>query len=347
MKRKIIAGIILVVAAVAAFVATRFLKPAVANKQEKYFYIHTGENVETVKQNLVNEKFIKGDGFDFVARLLKYKTAKPGRYKLKDRASLLTLIRQLRSGDQSMVKLVIIKERTKELFAGKFGQQKKFDTEFDSLQMIRFLNNNDSLKKFGVDTNTVLSVVLPLTYETKWNTSPGKVFQQFYTAYKTFWTPERKTRADSLHLTPLQVISLASIVEEETNKKADKYNIASTYLNRVRTGMKLQADPTIKYALKNFALKRITGAYLQTNSPYNTYMYAGIPPGPICTPTAETIDAVLNAPKTDYLYFVASHKFDGTSIFTTNYDDHMKYARLYQQELTRRMDSANKAKAGK
>jgi cell division protein YceG involved in septum cleavage len=146
MKRKIIAGIILVVAAVAAFVATRFLKPAVANKQEKYFYIHTGENVETVKQNLVNEKFIKGDGFDFVARLLKYKTAKPGRYKLKDRASLLTLIRQLRSGDQSMVKLVIIKERTKELFAGKFGQQKKIDTEFDSLLMIRFLNNNDSLK---------------------------------------------------------------------------------------------------------------------------------------------------------------------------------------------------------
>lgn len=343
MKRKIITGIVLVVAAAAAFVGSKFLKPAVSNKQDKYFYIHTGEDVSSVKLHLIEQKFIKGDGFDLVAKVLKFKKARPGRYKLKDRASLYKLIRQLRSGDQSMVKLVIIKERTKELFAGKFGQQKKFDTEFDSLQMISFMNNNDSLKKFGVDTNTVLSVVMPLTYETKWNTSPGKVFQQFYNAYKQFWTEERKTKADSLHLSPLEVISLASIVEEETNKKADKYNIASTYLNRVKTGMKLQADPTIKFALKNFALKRITGAYLQTNSPYNTYLYAGIPPGPICTPSAETIDAVLNAPKTDYLYFVASHKFDGTSIFTSNYTDHMKYARLYQAELTRRMDSVKKA----
>ena len=108
--------------------------------------------------------------------------------------------------------------------------------------------------------------------------------------------------------------------------------------------MKLQADPTVKFAMKNFALKRILGSYLQTESPYNTYLHTGIPPGPICTPSEESIDAVLNAPATDYLYFVASHKFDGTSIFTSDYDDHMKYARLYQQELTRRMDSAKKAR---
>jgi UPF0755 protein len=108
--------------------------------------------------------------------------------------------------------------------------------------------------------------------------------------------------------------------------------------------MKLQADPTVRYATKDFTLKRITGTLLKINSPYNTYMYAGLPPGPICTPTAETIDAVLNAPKTDYLFFVASHKFDGTSVFTSNLTDHSKYARLYQQELTRRMDSSRKAK---
>ncbi|MGB3089871.1 MAG: endolytic transglycosylase MltG, partial [Chitinophagaceae bacterium] len=179
---------------------------------------------------------------------------------------------------------------------------------------------------------------------TKWNSTPDKIFQQFYTAYQKFWTSERKIKADTLHLTPLQVISLASIVEEETNKKADKYNIASTYLNRIRIGMKLQADPTVKFAMKNFALKRVLGVHLKTDSPYNTYMYAGIPPGPICTPSPETIDAVLDAPKTEYLYFVASHKFDGTSVFTTNFNDHLKYARLYQQELTRRMDSVSKAK---
>jgi UPF0755 protein len=240
--------------------------------------------------------------------------------------------------------MVITKERTKEQFAGKIGKGKKIDVECDSLQMISFLNNNDSLKKFGVDSNTALSIIMPYTYNLKWNSTPGKIFQQCYTAYQKFWSGDRKTKADSLHLTPLQVISLASIVEEETNKKDDKYKIASTYLNRVRTGMKLQADPTVKYAMKNFALKRVLGVHLKTDSPYNTYMYAGIPPGPICTPTAESIDAVLNAPKTDYLFFVASHQFDGTSVFTTNLADHGKYARLYQQELTRRMDSSSKVK---
>jgi UPF0755 protein len=347
MKRKIFLALVFIAVFVSVFAYTKFLKPAVNNKQDKYFYIKTGETVDQVKENLIEQGFIKGNGYDMVAKFLKYKNAKPGRYKLKDRASLLSLIRQLRAGNQSLVKLVIIKERTKELFAGKFGKQKKYDTEFDSLQMISFLSNNDSLKRFGVDTNTVLAVVMPNTYETKWNSTPGKVFQQFFTAYKQFWTPARKTKADSLHLTQTEIISLASIIEEETLKKADKYKIASTYLNRVRTGMKLQADPTVKFAMKNFALKRIVGAYLKTDSRYNTYMYAGIPPGPICTPSAETIDAVLDAPKTDYLYFVASHKFDGSSIFTSNYDDHMKYARLYQNELTRRMDSAKKAQANK
>ncbi len=345
MKKKIIAGIFLILIAVAGFFAYKFFAPAVSNKQGDFFYISTGDDVNTVKKNLVDQGFIKGDGFDMMARLLKFKKAKPGRYKLKDKASLFKMIRQLRSGDQTLSKVVIIKERTREMLAGKFGKQKKFDTEFDSLQMIQFMNNNDSLKKFGIDTGTVLSIVMPYTYETKWNTTPGKIFQQFFNAYQKFWNNERKIKADTLHLSILEVISLASIVEEETTRKDDKYNIASTYLNRVRTGMKLQADPTIKYAMRNFGLKRITGAYLNTESPYNTYKYAGIPPGPICTPSAESIDAVLDAPKTDYLYFVASHKFDGTTIFTSNYDDHMKYARLYQNELTRRMDSAKKARS--
>ena len=135
--------------------------------------------------------------------------------------------------------------------------------------------------------------------------------------------------------------------EEETLKKSDKPNIASVYLNRVRQGWPLQADPTIKFAMKDFALKRIRGIHLKFESPYNTYLNKGVPPGPICTPTAESIDAVLNAPATEYMFFVASSKFDGSSIFTTNLSDHSKYARLYQQELTRRMDSAKKANAAK
>lgn len=345
MKKKIILGALAVIILVAGFFAFKFFKPAVSNKEDSYFYIYTGDEVNRVKENLVSGKFISGTDFDLVARLLKYKKARPGRYKLKDGLSLFQLVKLLRSGSQADIKMVIIKERTKELFAGKIGKGKKFDLECDSLQMINFLNNNDSLKRFGVDSNTAMSVIMPYTYNLKWNTSPGKIFQQFYTAYKKFWTSERLVKADSLHLTPLQVISLASIVEEETNNKADKYKIASTYLNRVRTGMKLQADPTVKFAMKNFALKRVLGIHLKTDSPYNTYMYTGIPPGPICTPSSESIDAVLDAPQTEYLYFVASDKFDGSSVFTTNYTDHLKYARLYQQELTRRMDSSKKANA--
>jgi len=347
MKKKIILGILATLFIVAGFIGYKLFKPAVSNKKGSYFYIHTGDEVATVKKNLVDSHYISGNNFDIIAKLLKYKKAKPGRYKLPDGVSLFKLIKLLRSGQQTDVKLVINKERTKESFAGKFGQGKKYDFECDSLQMINFLNNNDSLERFGVDTNTVMSVVMPYTYNIKWSSSPDKIFQQFYLAYQKFWTAERKVKADSLHLAPLEIISLASIVEEETNKKADKYNIASTYLNRIRIGMKLQADPTVKFAMKNFALKRVLGIHLKTDSPYNTYMYAGIPPGPICTPSPESIDAVLDAPKTDYLFFVASSKFDGTSVFTTNLTDHSKYARLYQQELTRRMDSANKARANK
>ena len=137
-------------------------------------------------------------------------------------------------------------------------------------------------------------------------------------------------------LKPIEVVTMASIIEEETNKKSDKPNIASVYLNRIKNGMPLQADPTVKFALKKFELKRILQGHTQTVSPYNTYVNKGLPPGPICTPSIESIEAVLGAPATEYLYFVASSNFDGTHIFTTNYDDHLKYAKIYQRELNKR-----------
>lgn len=346
MKKKLLLSIILIFLAIGAFVGYKIFGPATSSPSEKYFYIRSGDDLSNVKENIVQQKILPNTTwFNRVAGWLKFKNVKPGRYEIKKGTSLLNLVKMLRSGNQLPVKMVIIKERTNESFAGKMG--KKFDTESDSTQMIAFLNNNDLLKKYGVNSNTALSIVMPYTYSILWNSTPDKIFQQFYTAYQKFWTTERKIKADSLHLSPLEIITLASIVEEETNKKADKYNIASTYLNRVRIGMKLQADPTVKFAMKNFGLKRVLGSHLKTDSPYNTYLYAGIPPGPICTPSIESIEAVLDAPKTDYLYFVASHQFDGSSVFTTNYDDHLKAARLYQQELTRRMDSSKKANANK
>ncbi len=328
---------------VAGYLSARLFRPAVHNPDNRYFYVHATDDPASIKERLVYQQFISGKGYDLAIRVLKFKTVKPGRYLLKDGMSVMKLVRKLRAGDQEPVKLVIVKERTKELFAGKMG--KKFDLACDSLQMITFLKSNDSLRNFGVDTNTVLSIVMPFTYEVNWNSSPAKIISLFHDAWEKFWKPDRKEKAAKLNLTPVQVSILASIVEEETNRKADRYNIASVYLNRLKKDMRLEADPTVKYVTRNFNLGRIQGTHLKLESPYNTYQNKGLPPGPICTPSVEAIDCVLDAPKTEYIFFVASHKFDGSTVFTTNYDDHRKFVRLFHAEQTRRADSIKKMKA--
>lgn len=333
MKKKLILGIVAALTLILAFAAWKFMGSTVNAPEKKFFFIRTGETYDSVKANLYDQKIIAGQTwFNWAAKIIGYKNVKPGRYEIKNGMSLLSLVRMLRNGRQTPVNFVITKLRTKESLASKVGNA----FECDSTQMIHFLNSPDSLKEYGLDTNTVMAAAMPFTYIVKWNTTPATIFQHFYTAYKTFWTDERKQKADSLKLTPLQVSTLASIIEEETNAPSDKPNVASVYLNRMAKGMPLQADPTVKFALKNFALKRVLNVHLQTPSPYNTYQNKGLPPGPICTPSIETIDAVLNSPKTDFIYFVANSAFDGTHIFTSNYTEHMKYARLYQQELNKR-----------
>lgn len=347
--RKPILFAFLILLAIAAFFGYYFFQPAVhkGTIDGQYLYIQNGEDMNTLKARLHEQAYINGKGFDLVSGVMGFKRPRPGRYKITDGMSLFRLVRMLKSGRQSAVKMVIIKERTKELFAGRFGKGRKYDTEFDSLQMIHFLNNPDSLKNYDLDTNTVMGVVIPLTYEINWNTQPSKVFKQLYTAYTLFWNQERLRKCKELGFEPMQVTTIASIVEEETNLKEDKYKIASTYLNRLRIGMPLQADPTIKFALKDFGLRRILHKHLEVNSPYNSYRNKGLPPGPICTPSSESIDAVLDAPVTDYLYFVASDRFDGSSVFTSNLKDHQKFVRLYQKALDQRFDSIRKAKTGK
>lgn len=333
MKKKIAFIILVVILCIGGFAAWKFLGPSVQPPSEKYLYIPTGASYQTVKAELHDQGIVPGiKWFDWTSKIIGYKTIRPGRYEIKKGMSLLSLVRMLRNGQHSPVNFVITKLRTKETLASRIGNA----FECDSLQMINFLNNPDSLREYGLDTNTVMAAAMPYTYTIRWNTTPGKIFEQFYTAYKTFWTDERKQKAANLGISPLQVSTLASIIDEETNSKIDKPNVASVYLNRIAKGIPLQADPTVKFAMRNFGLKRILRGHLTTDSPYNTYINKGLPPGPICTPDLETIDAVLDSPKTDYLYFVASSAFDGTHIFTTNYSDHIKYARIYQQELNKR-----------
>jgi UPF0755 protein len=338
-RKKIFLGIAGFLLAIALFFAYKFLGPSVSISDGDSLYIKTGATYADVEKELIEKKFIENKTwFSLASKMIGYKNIRPGRYKLKKGMNVVSLVRMLRNGKQTPVNLVITKLRTRESFAARAA--KVF--ECDSVQIINFIGNNDSLKSFGLDTNTVMAAFMPYTYTHQWNTTPQKLFGNIYSAYKTFWNHQRTTKADSIKLTPLEVSTLASIIEEETNKKEDKYNIASTYLNRIRTGMPLQADPTVKYAMKNFGLTRILYAHLRTPSPYNTYMNTGLPPGPICTPSVETIEAVLNAPKTDYLYFVADSSLDGSSVFAATYTEHLKYAKQLHQALDRR-DAARKA----
>jgi UPF0755 protein len=329
--KKIIGGVLLIVLIAGIFIGWKIFGPAVSSPEGKYFYVHTGTNYEQVREDLKRERIIDGDFFfDKVARRAKYHlNVKPGKYEIKEGSSLYDLIRMLKSGKQVPVRLVINKLRTKEDFAKKIGSQ----FECDSMQVISFISNNDSLKKYNLDSNTVLTAIIPDTYLLKWNSPFEKLFSRLRDENEKFWNAERIQKAAAKNLTPAQVYTMASIVEEETNKPEDKGLIASVYLNRINKGMKLEADPTVKYAMRDFGLKRILYVHLTYPSLYNTYQHTGLPPGPICTPSAETINAVLDAPETSYIFFVAKPDFNGYSNFASSYAEHLINAKAYQEAL--------------
>lgn len=341
MKKKVIYAILLIILLTCGYIAWQIFGPTVSAPENKYFYVKTGESYEAVKQSLLNEKIIRNATFfNLVSKQLKYAgKVKAGRYLVKNGSSLFNLLRMLRSGNQAPVNLVINKLRLKEDFAQKIAA----NFECDSASVMALLNDAEILKKYDVNTNTVMTIVIPNTYSILWNTPAKKILDKLYSEKEKFWNDDRLAKAKALNLTPVQIYSMASIVEEETNKEEDKGLIASVYINRMNIGMRLQADPTVKFAMKDFGLKRILLKHLTYDSPFNTYQNAGLPPGPICTPSVKTIDAVLNAPQTTYIYFVAKPDFNGYSNFASTYAEHMVFAKAYQNAL----DSLIKAKAAK
>ncbi|HWI91083.1 MAG TPA: endolytic transglycosylase MltG [Flavisolibacter sp.] len=330
--------LIIICGAVAAWI---FLGPATGfSSSEKALYIKSNATTKkAVMDSLVKNKIITNEtAFEFLANRLHYwKNIKPGKYEIKKGSSVLTVVRMLRNGSQTPVKFTINKVRTKEDLAEMVGR--KF--ECDSIAMLNFLNSEDSLTKFQTSPELAVCNILPDSYAYFWNTYPSKIYQKFYDASQKFWTDERKQKAQALGLSPTQVYILASIIEEETTNDKEKDTIASVYLNRLNTGIKrLQADPTLKFAVKDFSLKRIAGDILNVESPYNTYKYPGLPPGPICTPSKKTIDAVLNPAKTNYMFFVANSNLNG-HLFSVTFEEHIKKAAQYRGEdkLRRERDS--------
>lgn len=313
--------------------ATRF-------EEDKFtLLIPSASTYQDVVENIENNRILKYPRvFQLTAQALGYPDrVKPGRYQIESGASILEIIRMLRNGKQAPVNLVIGRWRTRYEAAGKLGRY----LEADSTTILQFLHSPDSLQAYGLDSNSVMTVFIQNTHSVLWNTAFPKLFKRLYQEQQKFWTASRKQKAQQLGLSVNEVFTLASIVEEETNKKEDKGKIASVYLNRLRKGMRLGADPTVKFALQDFSLKRIYNKHTQFPSPYNTYMQTGLPPGPICLPSIQTIDAVLDAPSTPYLFFVAKEDFSGYSNFAETYEQHLVYARAYQQALDRLMASRN------
>lgn len=302
--------------------------------QGEYLYIHTGTDYQELLTQLHDGGYVKDImSFDVIAKKANLpSTIKPGKYKMEDGASNLSMIRKLRSGKQEPVRLVINKLRTKDDFIKAVCSE----LEADSTEMRRLLNDTAYLAKFGFTPQTAMCVVIPDTYEFYWSTNADNVFRRLEHYYDKFWTEAREQQAKLIGLTPTQISILASIIDEETNKQSDKGLISSVYINRLAFHMPLQADPTLKFAIGDFAIRRILNEHVAYDSPYNTYMYPGLPPGPICTPQKSTIDAVLKTPKTEYLYFCAKEDFSGYHNFAKSYTDHMKNAKAYQKALNER-----------
>jgi UPF0755 protein len=332
--------IILLIGATAAFL---ILGPGTAFGSPSHdLYIHTGMNFRDLDSMLNEDNVLSHPAvFNWLAKRVSYPASvKAGKYEIKEGMSLLNILKMLRNGRQVPVNLVITKLRTREDLAGLIGR--KF--ECDSVSFMRFLNNADSLNYYGQDTNTVMTLVFPNTYTYFWNTTPSRIFKKLELAAQNYWTPDRLQEASAHNLNRTTAYILASIVEEETTRKSDKPKIASVYLNRISSGMRLAADPTVKFALRRFDLKRVYEKYLLVESPYNTYRNAGLPPGPICTPSLESMDAVLNAPETKFLYFVAKPDFSGYSNFAETFSAHMQNAKEYQKALDEQMRIGRESK---
>lgn len=326
--KKILLTLLIIIVLVGGYAAWQVFGPTVHAPADKYFYIKTGSSYGEVISSLKEEKIIGSSFFfDKLSKQAGYdKKVKAGRYEIKNGSSLYNLIRMLKSGNQAPVRLVINKLRTKEDLAKKIGTQ----FECGEAAALTFLYSNDSLHKYGLDTNTAMTAVIPDTYLLNWNTGFSRLFGRLKSEEEKFWNQERKAKAAEKNMSPEEVYTMASIVEEETNKLKDKGLIASVYINRINKGMKLEADPTVKYAMRDFGLKRILYGHLKYPSPFNTYQNKGLPPGPICTASAETLDAVLDAPATDYIFFVAKPGLDGYSNFAASYEEHLKFAKEYQ-----------------
>ena len=334
-----------ILSAVAGFVLGRYWsdnrKP---NFSEEYvLYVYPDTQIEDVVDSLqLRAGVLRPKSLNRAFKKMETSmNMKPGRYVVKPDATSIYVARMLNFGWQTPQNMTLSGTiRSKERLAQKIGIQMMVD----SAAVASALNDKDFLSRYGFTTENVFALVLPDTYQMYWTASVEEIFDRFKKEYDSFWNEDRLAKAKAQKLTPMQVSVMASIVSGETLKDFEYPRIAGVYLNRYRKGMKLQADPTIAFCY-GYTLDRILKKHLKVDSPYNTYMHVGLPPAPINVPPKACLEAVLNPESHKYIYFCASPAFDGTHRFAVSYGDHLKNAREFQRELTKRRRA--KAAAGK
>ncbi|MBP3331049.1 MAG: endolytic transglycosylase MltG [Tidjanibacter sp.] len=270
--------------------------------------------------------------FEWFANLRGFKNnIKAGRYELKEGMSINAVFNRIGSGSQSAVQLTFNNIRTLPQLAGRIGDQ----LEADSLSFLNYLLCDTVAEHYGFDAKNFIGMFIPNTYEVWWTTTPKAFTDRMKREYDNFWNEERQAKLKRTGLSRQQVITLAAIVDEETNATEEMPTIAGVYINRLRIGMPLQADPTVKFAVGDFTLRRVLIRHTKTDSPYNTYMHQGLPPGPICMPSVSAIDAVLNYSDHKYLYFCAKEDFSGRHNFARTLAEHNRNARAYAAALNK------------
>lgn len=335
-KKNIIITIILGVCVLVGIACLLFYKTFFAENvknREVTVIVPPGADFEQVMDTLRKYEVLKSEeSFRKTAEALKYKTIRIGKYDISGCKTNLDLVRLLRRGQHYPVKFTFNNTRTVDQFVEKVGNKFFFEPE----ELSALLKDRDYMQQFGLSDTTAVCLFIPNTYEIYYDITAEDFLNRMSEYYRQFWTDNRKNTAEEIGLTPVQVATLASIVEEENMRPSEKAIIAGLYMNRLNKGMLLQSDPTVKFALGDFARKRILNADLQVDSPYNTYKYKGLPPGPIRIPEASTMDSVLHYRHHNYLYMCAKEDFSGYHNFTASADEHARNAARYRAALNAR-----------
>ena len=310
------------------------LYPNIKVGDDGIIYIREGDNSETVIDMLQSKGYVENIyTLRKVANIKKYSSpVKTGRYRIKDGMNNNEIINMLRSGNQVPVKFTFNNIRTMDDFADIVASQ----LDISSQEILNMAHDSGLIKNLGFTKDNFIGMFIPNTYELYWNISAPDFMKKMAGEYKKFWNAERIAQAQRAGLSPMDVTILASIIEEETIKPEEYPVIAGVYINRLHKDIPLAACPTLKFAWGDFTLRRILNKHMEIESPYNTYKYKGLPPGPVRMPSVNVIDAVLNYQKHDYLFFCAKSDFSGGHNFSRTLRQHNEYARQYHEELNKR-----------